>query len=76
MTAMAECRHGLQEASCGYCSTPPMFDVPRTDLLDADGPPIEARFGGTCPHCGQGYAAGMRIAHVADVGWACEDCLT
>jgi hypothetical protein len=53
-----------------------MLDVPRTNLLTADGPTIEARFGGTCPHCGQRYAAGMRIGRVADVGWVCEDCLT
>jgi len=53
-----------------------MFDVARTDLLPADGPPVEARFGGTCPHCGQGYAAGMTVAHVEGVGWVCEDCLT
>jgi len=73
--AKAECRHGLTEAACGFCSTPPMIDVPRTDLLVADGPTVEARFAGTCPHCGQGYAAGMKIAHVEDVGWACDDCL-
>jgi hypothetical protein len=74
--ARSECRHGLQEGTCGFCSTPPMFDVPRTDLLTADGPTIEARFGGTCPHCGERYAAGMRIGRVEGVGWVCEDCLT
>ncbi len=73
---MSECRHGLQEASCGYCSTPPMFDAPRTDLLVADGPTTTARFPGSCPHCGQRYAAGMPIAHVTDVGWVCQDCVT
>jgi hypothetical protein len=72
---MAECRHGLQEQACGFCSTPPLLDVPRTDLLTATGPRIEARFAGTCPHCGQWYAAGMRIAHVEDVGWVCEECI-
>jgi hypothetical protein len=74
--ARSECRHGLQEGTCGFCSTPPLLDVPRTDLLTADSPTIEARFAGTCPHCGQGYAAGMRIGRVEVLGWVCEDCLT
>ncbi len=72
---MAECRHGLQEQTCGFCSTPPLVHVPRTDLLAATSPRIKARFPGTCPHCSLGYAAGVRIAHVDDVGWVCEDCL-
>jgi len=46
------------------------------DLLAADGPPVQARFAGSCPHCGQRYAPGMTIGHVEDVGWVCEDCLT
>jgi len=60
---------------------PPRHGVVRlrefsTDLLAADGPPVQARFAGSCPHCGQRYAPGMTIGHVEDVGWVCEDCLT
>lgn len=72
---MAECRHGLAEQTCGFCSTPPMLDVPATNFLATDGPRIAAKFPGTCPHCGRRYAAGVKIAHVTDVGWVCEDCL-
>lgn len=72
---MASCRHDLQEGTCGFCSTPAMFHLPRTDLLTADGPTVEARFPGTCRHCGQRYREGFRIAHVREVGWVCQDCL-
>jgi hypothetical protein len=73
--AMAECRHGLTEQTCGFCSTPPMIDVPRTDLLGEHGDVIRARYPGTCPHCGDRIPVGMGIAQVEGVGWVCEDCL-
>ncbi len=72
---MAECRHGLTTQTCGFCSTPPLLDVPRTDLLIDHGDVIPARYPGQCAHCHDRIQPGMGIARVEDIGWVCEDCI-
>ncbi len=39
------------------------------------GPPIKARWHGTCPGCGEAYRPGDRIHHDSELeGWACAGC--
>jgi hypothetical protein len=68
---VAECKHLIEEATCGVCLPRPVGGVTFPARL---GPPVAARFAGECGACDQKIEPGDVIRADGEGGWLCREC--
>lgn len=66
---MPECKHEMEEATCGVCTPPGRVSGRRRF-----GPWFAAQFGGHCAGCQAELEQGEMIRSDGDGGWLCGTC--